>query len=301
MGEVVPIEGAPGHAHRLAFTMRVPRGVVCGITSFNSPLNFVAHKVAPALASGNTVVVKAPQATPFSAALFCEILLEAGLPPGHVNLVQGPGARSAAGWSRISAIRFYTFTGSTEVGKQLHRDGRAASDRARARQHRRHDRVRGRRSGSRGGARCANSAFRRAGQACTSTQRLFVHEGVLDRSSSVLAAADASAEGRRPARSGDRRRADDQRGRSGRAEQLGAARPSPGARLSSRRAADRRAAPADHPLDVTRRHARDVRGDLRARRLGHSVRLARRRDRRRSMRRRSDSPPASSRATSTRR
>ena len=150
---MVPIEGAPGHAHRMAFTIRVPRGVVCGITSFNSPLNFVAHKVAPALASGNTVVVKAPQATPFSAALFCEILLEAGLPPGHVNVVQGPG-REVGGWLVADQrIRFYTFTGSTEVGQQLHRDVGLRPDRARARQHRRHDRVRRRRSRSRGGAR----------------------------------------------------------------------------------------------------------------------------------------------------
>ena len=67
VGEVVPIEAAPGHAHRMAFTIRVPRGVVCGITSFNSPLNMVAHKVAPALAAGNTVVIKPPQATPLSA------------------------------------------------------------------------------------------------------------------------------------------------------------------------------------------------------------------------------------------
>jgi len=49
-GEVIPIDSAPGHAHRMAFTIRVPRGVVCGITSFNSPLNMVAHKMAPALA-----------------------------------------------------------------------------------------------------------------------------------------------------------------------------------------------------------------------------------------------------------
>src|SRR6185295_16583799 len=66
-GEVVPIEAAPGHAHRMAFTIRVPRGVVCGITSFNSPLNMVAHKVAPALASGNTVVLKPADAAPLSA------------------------------------------------------------------------------------------------------------------------------------------------------------------------------------------------------------------------------------------
>lgn len=177
-GEVVPIENAPGHAHRMAFTVRLPRGVVCGITSFNAPLNFVAHKAGPALASGNTVVLKAPQATPFSAALLAEILLDAGLPPGHINVVQGPGSEVGRWLVENQQIRFYTFTGSTSVGKQLHRDvglrpialelGSIAAtlvcedgdlDRA--------------------APRVANSAFRRAGQACTSTQRLFVHRSVL--------------------------------------------------------------------------------------------------------------------------
>lgn len=179
VGEVVPIEHAPGQAHRVAFTVRVPRGVVCGITSFNAPLNFVAHKAGPALASGNTVVLKAPQATPFSAAILCEILIEAGFPKGHINLVQGPGSEVGRWLIEDSRIRFYTFTGSTAVGKQLRRDvglrpialelGSIAAtlvcedgDLNRA------------------APRIASSAFRRAGQACTSTQRLFVHRRVLE-------------------------------------------------------------------------------------------------------------------------
>lgn len=179
VGEVVPIEAAPGNAHRMGFTIRVPRGVVCGITSFNAPLNFVAHKAAPALAAGNTVVLKAPQATPFSAAVLCEILLDAGLPPGHVQLVQGPGSEVGRWLIEDQRIRFYTFTGSTAVGKQLQKSvglrpialelGSIAAtivcadadlDRA--------------------VPRVVNSAFRRAGQACTSTQRLFVQRPVLD-------------------------------------------------------------------------------------------------------------------------
>ncbi len=184
-GEMVPIEAAPGNAHRMAFTIRVPRGVVCGITSFNSPFNMVAHKVAPALAAGNTVVVKAPQATPFSAAILFEILLAAGLPPAHANLVQGPGAEIGKWLVANPDIAFYTFTGSTSVGKSL-RDAiglrpfalelgsisativceDADLDRA--------------------APRCANSGFRRAGQACTSIQRLFVHEQVIERFTGLL-------------------------------------------------------------------------------------------------------------------
>ena len=178
VGEVVPIEAAPGNAHRMAFTIRVPRGVVCGITSFNSPLNMVAHKVAPALASGNTIVIKPPQATPFSAAKLFEILLEAGIPSGHINLVQGPGSEIGGWLVENKDIAFYTFTGSTAVGKELQRTiglrpialelgsiaGTIICDDADLK---------------RAAPRCANSAFRRAGQACTSTQRLFVHEKVL--------------------------------------------------------------------------------------------------------------------------
>jgi acyl-CoA reductase-like NAD-dependent aldehyde dehydrogenase len=188
VGEVVPIEGAPGNAHRLAFTIRVPRGVVCGITSFNSPLNMVAHKVAPALAAGNTVVVKPPQATPLSAALLVQVLLDAGLPPGHINLVQGPGSEVGSWLTENQDIAFYTFTGSTEVGKKLQQSvgmrpvalelGSIAAtivcDDADL---------------ERAATRCANSAFKRAGQACTSVQRLFVDRKVLERFLELFAAA----------------------------------------------------------------------------------------------------------------
>lgn len=187
-GEMVPIEGAPGNAHRLAFTIRVPRGVVCGITSFNSPLNMVAHKVAPALASGNTVVIKPPQSTPFSASLLVELLLESGLPPGHVALVQGRGSE-IGGWLVANPdVRFFSFTGSTEVGRLLQRSvglrpialelgsisGTIVCDDADL---------------ERAAPRCATSGFRRAGQACTSIQRLFVDARVVDRFVPLLVAA----------------------------------------------------------------------------------------------------------------
>jgi succinate-semialdehyde dehydrogenase/glutarate-semialdehyde dehydrogenase len=184
-GEGVPIESAPGNAHRMGFTIRAPRGIVCGITSFNSPLNMVAHKVAPAIASGNTVVIKPAQVTPFSAASLFEILLEAGIPPAHANLIQGPGS-SIGGWLvQNPDIAFYTFTGSTAVGRSIRASvglrpvalelgSIAASivcedaDLERA------------------APRIANAGFRRAGQACTSTQRLFVHEDVLSKFTELL-------------------------------------------------------------------------------------------------------------------
>ena len=201
VGEVVPIEAAPGNAHRMAFTIRVPRGVVCGITSFNAPLNFVAHKAAPALASGNTVVLKAPQATPFSAAILCEILLEAGLPPAHVNLVQGPGSEVGRWLVENPQIRFYTFTGSTERRQAAAARRRVAADRARAGQHRRDASsattatsiARRRASRTRRSAAPARPARRRSGCSCSGR--------VLDAFLEKLVAATAAAEGRRSARS----------------------------------------------------------------------------------------------------
>jgi succinate-semialdehyde dehydrogenase / glutarate-semialdehyde dehydrogenase len=191
VGEMVPIDGAPGQAHRMAFTIRVPRGVVCGITAFNSPFNMVCHKVAPALASGNAVVIKPSEVAPLSAARLFDLLLEAGFPPGHVNLVHGPGADVGPPLIENRDIDFYTFTGSSKAGHWLRdRAGLrpivlelgsisptivcedADLDRA--------------------AARCAASAFRRAGQVCTSTQRLFVHRDVEQAFTGTLIAATAA-------------------------------------------------------------------------------------------------------------
>ena len=186
-GEMVPIEGAPGNAHRMAFTIRVPRGVVCGISSFNSPLNMVAHKVAPALAAGNTVVLKPSDKTPFAAVRLAELLFEAGLPQGHLSIVQGPGA-DVGGWLvENQDIRFYSFTGSSRVGKLLQRaiglrglslelgsiSGTVVCDDAAL---------------DAAAPRCVQSGFRRAGQACTSVQRLYVQRGVLEPFLDVLVA-----------------------------------------------------------------------------------------------------------------
>lgn len=178
-GDVVPIEGAPGHAHRMAFTIRVARGVVCGITAFNSPLNMVAHKVGPAIAAGNTIVVKPPEVAPFSATLLAECLLEAGLPRAHLNVVHGPG-RDVGPWLVADPrIAFYSFTGSTPVGKGI-RDAIGVRPLALELGSIAASVVCADADLSRAAARCAQSAFRRAGQACTSTQRLFVDASVLD-------------------------------------------------------------------------------------------------------------------------
>jgi succinate-semialdehyde dehydrogenase/glutarate-semialdehyde dehydrogenase len=185
IGEGVPIEASPGNVDRMAFTIRVPRGVVCGITSFNSPLNMVAHKVAPALAAGNTVVIKPARMTPFSAAILFEIMLEAGMPPKHIQLVQGDGAAVGGQLTRNQQIAFYTFTGSTGVGKGL-REGIGLRPCALELGSIAATIVCDDADLERAAPRIAHAGFRRAGQACTSTQRLFVHEDVLERFTGLL-------------------------------------------------------------------------------------------------------------------
>ena len=80
-GEVLPLDAAPGGAGKFGFTLRVPVGIVAAITPFNFPLNLVAHKVGPAIAAGNAVLIKPATDTPLSALKLVKILLEAGLPP----------------------------------------------------------------------------------------------------------------------------------------------------------------------------------------------------------------------------
>ncbi|WP_353475061.1 aldehyde dehydrogenase family protein [Salipiger sp. H15] len=117
-GEMIPISGAPNQGNRIAFTLRVPLGVVLAVTPFNSPLNTVAHKVAPALAAGNAVVVKPSSATPATTLLLAEILRDAGLPDGLLSVLLGGGGVTQRAIAD-PRVRFIAFTGSTGVGRQI--------------------------------------------------------------------------------------------------------------------------------------------------------------------------------------
>jgi len=118
-GEVLPLDGAPGGAGRLGFTLRVPCGVVVAITPFNFPLNLVCHKVGPALAAGNSVVVKPASDTPLSALKLVEILLEAGIPPLAVSCITGTGSTVGEALCRDERVRKISFTGSAEIGRRI--------------------------------------------------------------------------------------------------------------------------------------------------------------------------------------
>lgn len=118
-GETIPLDADPTGSKKLGFTLRVPCGVVAAIAPFNFPLNLVAHKVGPALAAGNTVIVKPASDTPLSALKLTEILLEAGLPPEGIQCLTGPGGEIGDALVADRRVRKITFTGSREVGDRI--------------------------------------------------------------------------------------------------------------------------------------------------------------------------------------
>lgn len=116
VGQMVPLHAIPAAADKVAYTIRVPLGVVAAITPFNFPLNLVAHKLGPALAAGNAVVLKPASQTPLSAIALAEILLEAGLPVGRLQIVIGPGSEVGHRLVTDPGLAAISFTGSREVG-----------------------------------------------------------------------------------------------------------------------------------------------------------------------------------------
>ncbi len=118
-GETVPLDASPGGEGRLGFTLRVPCGVVVAISPFNFPLNLVAHKVGPAIAAGNAVIIKPPSATPLSALKLTAALLEAGLPGEAISCLTGPGGELGELLCRDERVRKITFTGSVPVGERI--------------------------------------------------------------------------------------------------------------------------------------------------------------------------------------
>jgi len=118
-GETLDLSGASNGAGKFGFTLRVPCGVVAAITPFNFPLNLVCHKVGPALAAGNSIIIKPATDTPLSALKLVEILLEAGLPAEAVQCVTGPGGSIGDAISSDSRVRKISFTGSRDVGEHI--------------------------------------------------------------------------------------------------------------------------------------------------------------------------------------
>jgi acyl-CoA reductase-like NAD-dependent aldehyde dehydrogenase len=118
-GETIPLDAVPSGEGYFGMWLRRPVGVIAAISPFNFPLNLVAHKVAPALAAGNTLVLKPASSTPLAAVKLCQILMDAGLPAGAINLVVGSGGTVGEWLITDPRVDKITFTGSPEIGKHI--------------------------------------------------------------------------------------------------------------------------------------------------------------------------------------
>ena len=176
-GDMVPVDANPGSENRVAFTIRVPVGIVCAIAPFNYPLSLMTSKVGPAIAAGNTVIMKPTQQTPVSACQLAELILQAGLPPEHVQLVLGSGPTAGEWLLQNPDINFYSLTGSAEVGEHitrsigLRRCAMELGSNAAVIVHKDAD-------VKKAAIACAQRGFYNAGQVCISVQRVFVHRDV---------------------------------------------------------------------------------------------------------------------------
>src|SRR5258705_12577698 len=118
-GDMVPMDAAQAGEGKLAFTLRLPRGIVGAISPFNFPCNLVAHKLAPPLAAGCAVGLKPASQTPLSALLLAELETEAGLPPGRLNVLVGTSSETGDALIEDERVKLITFTGSSGVGWKL--------------------------------------------------------------------------------------------------------------------------------------------------------------------------------------
>jgi len=177
-GEVLPLDIAPDTGNRIGITRRFPVGPVLAITPFNFPLNLVAHKIAPAIAAGNTVIHKPSSATPLTALRLGELLIEAGMPAGMVNIIPcSPDIAEVV--ISDERIKMISFTGSPDVGWNikakagkkkvvLELGGNAAviiepdADLNRAVE------------------RCIYGGYVFAGQVCIAVQRIYIHETIYE-------------------------------------------------------------------------------------------------------------------------
>jgi len=177
-GEVFSIDWTPAGENRQGFTKRMPIGIVLGITPFNYPINLACHKIGPAIAAGNALILKPAEKTPLSSVLLCQLILEAGYPPEALSMVNAWGTKTEM-MVTDPRIAMLSFTGSAAVGWML----KAKAGRKRVALE----------LGGNAGvivhkdadlklavAQSAAGGFANAGQNCISVQRMFVHHDVYE-------------------------------------------------------------------------------------------------------------------------
>jgi len=177
-GQMIPMDAVEPGTNKLGFTLRVPVGVVAGITPFNAPLSTLIHKLGPALAAGNTLVVKPHPNGAGVTALMAEIVIEAGVPPGAFNVVHGD-AEIGSALVQSEKVALVNFTGSGTVADKIIRaiglkrvllelGGNAPTI------------VHEDANLDKAVPVCVEAAFGLTGQSCISTQRIYVHRSVYD-------------------------------------------------------------------------------------------------------------------------
>jgi acyl-CoA reductase-like NAD-dependent aldehyde dehydrogenase len=175
-GEMVPMDASAAGAGKLAFTLRLPIGIVGAISPFNFPLNLVAHKIAPALAAGCAVVLKPASTTPLSALFLAHLEEEAGLPAGWLNVVAGSAGAIGDVLVEDERVKLITFTGSGAVGWGIAE--RAHRKRVKLELGNATPAIVCCDAPPGTAAKLAANAFSFAGQSCISVQRIFVLQDV---------------------------------------------------------------------------------------------------------------------------
>lgn len=184
-GEVIPMDAARNGKNKLAYTTHEPIGTVAAITPFNFPQNLVAHKVGPAIAAGNTVILKPASQTPLSALLLADIIHNTDLPKGAFQVITGSGSQIGDHLVQHTDVKMITFTGSPSVGKAI--KSKAGLKKVALE------------LGSNAGCiidnginleaiaqKCVTGAFSNQGQVCISLQRIYVMEDCFDEFISIF-------------------------------------------------------------------------------------------------------------------
>lgn len=179
VGEMIPMDAAKTGQNRFAYTLEQPLGIIAAITPFNFPQNLVAHKVGPAIAAGNTIVLKPASQTPLSALFLAEIIEQTVLPKGAFNVVLGSGGVVGDTLVENEKVKMITFTGSPAVGIRI--KAKAGLKRVALE------------LGSNSGLvvdqgvniphvvnKCVTGAFSNQGQVCISLQRIYVVEDAFE-------------------------------------------------------------------------------------------------------------------------
>ncbi|TPE70867.1 aldehyde dehydrogenase family protein [Halalkalibacterium halodurans] len=178
-GETIPFSQMPGHERRVGYFYRFPIGIIVAITPFNDPLNLVAHKIGPAIAAGNSLIIKPSSFTPLSALRLVKALEEAGLPKKIVQVITGHGSVIGPTLTKHRDVRLISFTGGYETGEKI---ARSAGVKKLAME-----------LGSNSPtivlqdaelmeavASCVSGAFCAAGQNCIGVQRIYVEQSVFN-------------------------------------------------------------------------------------------------------------------------